>query len=137
MALKDTKFIYLRNDVAVPMLGFGTSTTHQYQLTIDQKISIDAIKHAINIGYRHIDTAKLYRTERLIAKAIKVEYLITLKFHLEMKRFYNYYLKESGVNRNELFITTKLLPYDMGYENTINAFEESCKQLEVDYIGNN
>lgn len=43
--------------------------------------------------------------------------------------------KECGVDRKDLFITTKLYPEDMGYEKTLKAFEKSCKQLQLDYIG--
>ena len=44
-------------------------------------------------------------------------------------------IKESEINRDELFIVTKLYPEDMGYEKTLKAFDKSCNRLQVDYVG--
>lgn len=44
-------------------------------------------------------------------------------------------IKESEINREELFIVTKLYPEDMGYEKTLKAFDKSCNRLQVDYVG--
>jgi diketogulonate reductase-like aldo/keto reductase len=76
---------------------------------------VASVKYAIDeIGYRHIDTAKAYNNEHLVGEAIRT----------------------CGVPREELFITSKLYPEDMGYEKTLKAFEKSCKQLQLDYLGN-
>lgn len=70
--------------------------------------------HALQkCGIRHIDTAKRYGCESLLQKAIK----------------------ESGVKREDLWITTKLWHSDYGYENTKKACLESCERLGVDYLG--
>ncbi len=78
-----------------------------------KQVFIDSVKHAISIGYRHIDTAKCYNNEHLIAIA----------------------LKECGVPREQLFITTKLYPDDMGYEKALKAAQKSCEKLGLSYIG--
>jgi len=67
---------------------------------------------AIETGYRLIDTAASYMNEEAVGKAIK----------------------QSGISRKELFITTKLWVQDTGYENTKKAFEKSLKKLQVDYL---
>uniref|UniRef100_A0A8D0KUB3 NADP-dependent oxidoreductase domain-containing protein n=1 Tax=Strix occidentalis caurina TaxID=311401 RepID=A0A8D0KUB3_STROC len=85
---------------------FGTSHQGGY--------SHDAVVHALQkCGIRHIDTAKRYGCESLLQKAIK----------------------ESGVKREDLWITTKLWHSDYGYENTTKACLESCERLGVDYLG--
>lgn len=66
-----------------------------------------------NCGIRHIDTAKRYGNEEQVGKAIS----------------------ESGVKREDLWVTTKLWPGDYGYENAIQACTDSCKRLGLDYLG--
>ncbi|KAM9008362.1 putative oxidoreductase ZK1290.5 isoform 2-T2 [Ara ararauna] len=90
----------------MPILEFlGTSHQGGY--------SHDAVVHAIqNCGIRHIDTAKRYGCESLLQKAIK----------------------ESGVKREDLWLTTKLWYSDYGYENTKKACLESCERLGVEYL---
>lgn len=101
----------LNNGVNIPSIGLGTSLRGK---NLESKqVFIDSVKYALSIGYRHIDTAKCYNNEHLIATAIK----------------------ESGVKREELFITTKLYPDDMGYEKALKAFEKSREKLQVDYVG--
>lgn len=76
--------------------------------------SHDAVVYALQkCGIRHIDTAKRYGCESLLQEAIK----------------------ESGVKREDLWITTKLWHTDYGYENAKQACLESCKRLGVDYLG--
>ncbi|XP_074688740.1 glyoxal reductase-like isoform X1 [Strix aluco] len=90
---------------SIPVLGLGTSHQGGY--------SHDAVVHALQkCGIRHIDTAKRYGCESLLQKAIK----------------------ESGVKREDLWITTKLWHSDYGYENTTKACLESCERLGVDYL---
>ncbi|XP_021260115.1 uncharacterized oxidoreductase ZK1290.5-like isoform X2 [Numida meleagris] len=95
----------LRSGRSVPVLGLGTSHQGGY--------SHDAVVHALRqCGIRHIDTAKRYGCESLLQKAIK----------------------ESGVKREDLWITTKLWHSDYGYENTKKACLESCERLGVEYL---
>src|SRR2546421_12173272 len=75
----------LGNGVAMPMLGFGT-----WQL--QGELAYEATRHALLIGYRHIDTATMYRNEEQVGRAIA----------------------DSGVDRTELFVTTKLPPGNAG-----------------------
>nr|XP_028588493.1 uncharacterized protein LOC114598699 isoform X4 [Podarcis muralis] len=96
----------LANGLEIPMLGLGTSHYGGY--------SHDAVVYALQkCGIRHIDTAKRYGCESLLQEAIK----------------------ESGVKREDLWITTKLWHTDYGYENAKQACLESCKRLGVDYLG--
>uniref|UniRef100_A0A8C9FB28 NADP-dependent oxidoreductase domain-containing protein n=1 Tax=Pavo cristatus TaxID=9049 RepID=A0A8C9FB28_PAVCR len=98
--------VLLRSGRSVPVLGLGTSHRGGY--------SHDAVVHALRqCGIRHIDTAKRYGCESLLQKAIK----------------------ESGVKREDLWITTKLWHSDYGYENTKKACLESCERLGVEYLG--
>ena len=98
-------YIKLNNGGYIPSVGFGTSL-----LTGNQ--CVEVIRKALNIGYRHIDTASAYENEIEIGKAIK----------------------ESEVDRKELFITSKVWKDSMGYENTIKSCEASLQRLGIDYI---
>ncbi|KAF8242264.1 Aldo/keto reductase [Wilcoxina mikolae CBS 423.85] len=101
----------LSNNVSIPILGYGCGTAWYQQPnspTLDRTL-IDAIKTALKIGYRHIDGAETYNNEREIGAAIK----------------------ESGIPRSELFITTKLWP---SVTDPIGRFHQSLKNLGVDYI---
>lgn len=97
--------IKLNNGVYIPSIGFGTSL-----VTGDECIRV--IKDAINTGYRHIDTASVYQNEVEIGKAIK----------------------QSNIDRKNLFITSKVWKDSMGYENTLNSFENTLKNLNLEYI---
>ena len=90
----------------MPILGFGV-----FQVT-DQKECENGVLWAIEAGYRLIDTAASYMNETAVGNAIK----------------------NSGVAREELFITTKVWIQDTGYENTIKAFEKSLHKLQTDYL---
>lgn len=98
--------VKLNNGIEMPILGFGV-----YQVT-DAKECERSVLDAIQTGYRSIDTAAAYMNEEAVGKAIK----------------------QSGVQREELFITTKLWVQDTGYENTKEAFEKSLKRLQLDYL---
>ena len=99
------KKIKLNNGIEMPTLGFGV-----YQ--IDEKHCEQAVLDAIDVGYRLIDTATAYQNERQVGNAIKV----------------------SGVDRKELFITTKLWINRASYEGAKIQFEQSLNLLQVDYI---
>jgi diketogulonate reductase-like aldo/keto reductase len=98
--------IKLINGVEIPVVGFGTFRNRE------EDECRRSIQDAINAGYRHIDTAKAYRNETFVGEAIK----------------------QSGVPRNELFITTKLLDSDQGYDTALAAFDEQLKALGLDYL---
>ena len=89
----------------MPQLGFGV-----YKVTHDEVKT--AVTHALNAGYRSIDTAQFYENEAGVGQAIKA----------------------SGIPREELFITTKVWNSHHGYDKTLEAFEESISLLDLDYI---
>lgn len=97
--------VKLNNGKYIPSIGFGTSL-----VTGDECINI--IKKAIEVGYRHIDTASAYKNELEIGKAIK----------------------QSNVKREDLFITSKVWKDSMGYENTLKSFENTLKNLDLEYV---
>ena len=97
--------IKLNNGIEMPTLGFGV-----YQ--IDEKHCEQAVLDAIDVGYRLIDTATAYQNERQVGNAIKV----------------------SGIDRKDLFITTKLWLNRASYEGAKIQFEQSLNLLQVDYI---
>ena len=100
------KFMKLNNGLKIPSIGFGTYKSG------NEKETSEIIKNALNLGYKMIDTASFYGNEVGIGNGIK----------------------ESGVNREEIFLVTKLWNDDHGYDNTIKAFNKSLEKLQVDYI---
>lgn len=97
--------IKLNNGIYIPSIGFGTSL-----VTGDE--CIKTIKKAIEVGYTHIDTAYAYNNEAEIGEAIN----------------------QSNIQREKLFITSKVWKDSMGYENTIRSFNETLKNLNFKYI---
>jgi 2,5-diketo-D-gluconate reductase B len=89
--------------LTVPSIGFGT-----YKLTGHE--AIKAVEYAIGIGYRHIDTAQFYNNEEEVGKAVR----------------------NSGIGRNNLFITTKIFPSE--FRNLIKATEESLRRFKMDQV---
>ena len=100
------KNVKLNNGVEMPILGFGV-----YQIP-DYDECKRAVLDALETGYRLIDTASRYFNEKAVGDAIK----------------------ESGINRKELFITTKLWITEYGYEKAKKGFEESMEKLQLDYL---
>lgn len=98
--------IKLNNGVEVPILGFGV-----FQIA-DPAECERSVVDAIQAGYSHIDTAASYQNEEAVGRGIK----------------------QSGVAREKLFITTKLWIQGNGYEGTLKAFENSLKRLQLDYL---
>jgi len=96
----------LNSGTKIPAIGFGT-----WQLA-DGAEAHGAVENAIKSGYRLIDTAKIYGNEHSVGQAIS----------------------QSGVDRDELFITTKLWPNDFGYEAGLAAFDKSLKLLNLKYL---
>lgn len=99
--------ITLNNGVEIPQLGLGV-----FEEDFDVSKTKDAVLIAIEEGYRHIDTAHIYQNEQEVGKAIL----------------------ETEIDREELFITTKVWDTDQGYESTLRAFDQSLKDLQLDYI---
>lgn len=99
-------FFKLNNGIEIPSIGFGTWQTP------DGATAINAVKTAIAAGYKHIDTAAIYKNEKSIGDGIK----------------------ESGVDRKELFVTSKLWNSERGYEKTLKAFEKTLNDLQLDYL---
>ena len=100
------KKISLSNSVSIEQLGFGTFKI------VDQQEANNAVMTALNNGYRAFDTAQLYNNEKILGEA-----------------FVN-----SGVARQELFLTTKVSNLNQGYEQTLKSFEQSLKDLQTDYL---
>ena len=100
------KYTILNNGIKMPMVGFGVFQIH------DAKTTQTVVEEAIKTGYRLIDTAQVYGNEEAVGKAIKA----------------------SGVPRDELFITTKLWISDFSYEAAKDAFNESLRKLDLDYV---
>jgi diketogulonate reductase-like aldo/keto reductase len=98
--------VKLNNGVEIPILGFGV-----FQIA-DPAECERSVVDAIQIGYTHIDTAASYQNEEAVGRGIK----------------------QSGVARETLFITTKLWIQSNGYEGALKAFERSLKRLQLEYI---
>lgn len=96
----------LRNGVEIPCVGFGT------YLTPDGDTCVNSVKEALSAGYRHIDTAEFYANEESVGKA----------------------LAESGISRDEVFVTTKLWNTNQGYDSALRHFEMSAKKLGLDTV---
>jgi len=100
------KTVTLNNGIEMPILGFGV-----FQVP-DPTECERSVLDALSVGYRLIDTAASYGNEQAVGDA----------------------LRKSGIDRKELFITTKLWLTDTGYEKTKLAFERSLKRLQLDYL---
>ena len=98
--------VKLNNGLEIPILGFGV-----FQIA-DPTECERSVVEAIQTGYSHIDTATSYQNEEAVGRGIK----------------------QSGVAREKLFITTKLWIQSNGFEGTLKAFENSLKRLQLDYI---
>ena len=96
----------LNNGVKIPIVGFGTWQTP------DGDVAEKSVEEAIAAGYRHIDTAFAYGNEKSVGKGIK----------------------DSGVARDQLWVTSKLTGNDHGYENTKKAIDKSLNNLGLDYL---
>lgn len=90
----------------IPILGFGV------YLIPPGAQTFSSVMAALNVGYRHLDTASIYKNEADVGKAIKA----------------------SKIKREEIFVTTKLWNSDQGYHSALKAFDQSLKELELDYL---
>lgn len=96
----------LNNGTQMPYLGLGVYKTN------DGREVVGAVHDALDIGYRHIDTASFYRNEDGVGDAVKT----------------------SGIPRSDIFLTTKVWIEDMGTAKALKAFETSLNKLQTDYI---
>jgi diketogulonate reductase-like aldo/keto reductase len=104
--MKEVPTVKLNTGDKMPEIGFGT-----WKIS-NQNDAKKAVKTAIKVGYKLIDTAKIYGNEEGVGEGIK----------------------EGGVDREELFVTTKLWNDDQGYESGLKAFDESLKRLGLEYV---
>ncbi len=95
----------MHNGKTIPCIGYGTYKTSEEEV-------YDAVIAAIKAGYRHIDTAAFYKNEAGVGRAVR----------------------ECGVPREEIFVTSKVWNTDRGYENTKKAFAESMERLGLEYM---
>ena len=95
----------LNNGVKIPCVGYGTFRT-------PADVAEQAVADAIKVGYRHIDTAAVYGNEEAVGKGIK----------------------DSGIDRQDLFVTSKLWNDQRGYESTKQAFQATLDRLQMDYL---
>ncbi|MFE4074779.1 aldo/keto reductase [Peribacillus sp. YIM B13477] len=98
--------ITLHNGVKMPQLGFGVFKVKNGNETVE------SVKKAVKVGYRAIDTAAIYENEEGVGQAIR----------------------ECGVPREELFITSKVWNTEQGYDTTLKAFEDSLNRLGMEYL---
>jgi diketogulonate reductase-like aldo/keto reductase len=110
MSLNINTKIKLNNGIEVPLFGLGT-----WELSEGETV-INAVQWAISNGYRHIDTARIYGNEKGVGKGLKLS------------------LEEQGLEREEIFITTKLWIDSFKYEKAIKAFNRSLNNLGLDYV---
>lgn len=96
----------LSNGVKIPCIGFGTWKA------ADGEVAASSVKAAIESGYRHIDTAAGYDNEASVGKGIK----------------------ESGISREEIFVTSKVKNSERGYKTTLDAFDKTMTDLGLDYL---
>ena len=99
-------YVTLNNGVVMPQLGLGVFQTKPGEETVN------AVKWALEAGYRHIDTAKMYQNEDSVAEGIKA----------------------AGLKREDVFVTSKILPADIIAGKTAEGFDETLEKLGSDYV---
>lgn len=98
--------VTLNNGIKMPQVGFGT-----WKLRFGKQTN-EAVVEALEAGYRHFDTARIYLNEKSLGRT----------------------LQKSAIARKDLFITTKLWNSDQGYDSTLKAFDKSLNRLGMDYV---
>ena len=106
MTLSLTTTVTLHDSVAIPQFGFGV-----FKSEPGPEVET-AVATALELGYRHIDTAAIYKNEEGVGKAVAA----------------------SGIDRGQIFITTKVWNSDQGYESTLAAMDASLERLGMDYV---
>ena len=96
----------LNNGVKIPCVAYGT------YLTPADNTCIEGVKHALKVGYRHIDTAHFYGNEKEVGEGVR----------------------QSGLDRKDVFVTSKLWNTDQGYDETLKSFDITLKNLGFDYL---
>ncbi len=97
--------IRLNNGVEIPQLGFGV-----YQ--IEPEDTVEAVRTALEVGYRHIDTAEMYGNEKEVGQAVR----------------------ESGIDRSEVFVTSKLDNGSHRRDDALRAFDQTLADLDLEYV---
>lgn len=100
------KYFELSNGVKIPNIGYGTWRIPESEACVDSVLT------AIDCGYRHIDTAFFYKNEKSVGEAIR----------------------QSGIHRDDIFITSKLWNDFRGYDETVAAFEQTLENLGTDHL---
>ena len=103
--MTDQTHIALNDGARIPQVGLGV-----WQTPNDE--AAPAVKAALSAGYRHVDTAAVYENEEGVGEGIR----------------------QSGIDRSEIYLTTKLWNTEQGYEQTLKAFDASLKRLGTDYV---
>ena len=102
-------YVTLNNGVKMPMIGFGV-------FEIPKEETARCVYEALEVGYRIIDTAQAYYNEEETGDGIRQA------------------IQKLGINREDIFLTTKVWVTEFGYEKTKASIEESLKKLKTDYI---
>ena len=97
--------VTLNNGLKIPQLGFGV-------YLVPEEETVKSVLEALKVGYRSIDTAHMYNNEKQVGEAIK----------------------QSGIPRNEIFVTSKLWPSEYGEGETLKGIERMLKRLQLDYL---
>jgi 2,5-diketo-D-gluconate reductase A len=105
VAQKTVPTVTLNNGLKMPRIGLGT-------MTLRGDLGVRRVADAISLGYRLIDTATVYNSEPAVGEGIR----------------------QSGIRREELFLTSKLWKSDMGYDKTRRGFQTSIDKMKVDYL---
>ncbi len=108
--MKITDMVALNNGTAIPRFGLGVYQSGSGRATED------AVRWALEAGYRHVDTASMYRNETEVGTALRRA------------------IDEGVVRREDVFVTTKLWNSDHGYDEALRAFDASFRRLGLDYI---
>jgi 2,5-diketo-D-gluconate reductase A len=103
--MTDVPNITLNNGVEIPQLGFGV-------FQIEPEKTKDATLAALEVGYRHIDTAEMYGNEKEVGEAVRA----------------------SGIDRGDLFVTSKLNNSFHAYDDALGAFDQTIKDLDIEYL---
>lgn len=102
---QQTPHLVLNNGVAIPQLGFGT-------YKVEPADAVAVVREALEIGYRHVDTAQMYGNEREVGQAVR----------------------ESGLPREDVFLTTKLNNNQLTYDDAMASFDRSLDELGLDHV---
>jgi diketogulonate reductase-like aldo/keto reductase len=135
--------------VSIPALGLGV-------FQVPSRDAVKCVTTALKAGYRHIDTAHLYGNEAEVGQchsitlqlilAIVCDYseFVEVLFRLHYTKRFSWMvfgfvrageaIRNSGIPREEIFVTTKLWNSDHGYQNALRAFDRSFKELDLDYV---